>query len=279
MTRNIILILFFFNLVGCTNLAESFKFAKKDYSNDPTNISVLEQNKDYRALALAYENLYNKDTTNMLYLYKSAENHRLSHNFKAAINHYNKLIENNTDLANAYEGLILCYIEEADLTQVTNLINKIIAIDATRWRPINATAVMFALNNHYNEAISYFDLALNIEKNYSILNNKALTMAFNGNIKSAIPVMEEAVTLIADTDLNKSKTAMNLALIYGISGDMEKAEQTLKPYLNEAQIYNNLAIYASLVKDSEKSKQYLVKALDANNYYEKAERNLKIIDK
>lgn len=221
-----------------------------------------------------YENFIKTGDYNQLS--KAADSYKTT-NIVKAIELYNILKESKIHELHAYESLIFCYIEIDDIKSAKQIANKILSIDATRYKPLSALALVLALSNDHQNALAYFDIALSIYKSPIILNNKALTLALIGKEKEAIDVIDEAA-LIAKNHQSSITIAMNRALIYGLNNKIDETYNILKPYLNESQIYNNIALYALLKKDTQKARNYLLKALDNDNYYQKAEHNLDVLD-
>lgn len=210
-------------------------------------------------------------------LIKAADLYRSSNVLKA-IELYNILRKSKTYELHACESLVFCYLEVDDIRAAKELVTYIFSVDATRYKPLSALALVLALTDDHQAAIDYFDLSLSIKKSPIVLNNKALTLAFIGREKESVNIIDEAAIIAGKNHPFNMTISMNQALIYGLNNMMDDAYNVLKPYLNESQIYNNIALYAILAQDTQKAKNYLYKALDSDNHYQKAERNLDILN-
>ncbi|MCG8510314.1 MAG: tetratricopeptide repeat protein [Rhodospirillales bacterium] len=77
-------------------------------------------------------------------------------------------------------------------------------------------------------------------------NNLAFSMLLDGDFADAIQQFEE----IASNPLAGPTHRQNLALAYGLAGQMEKAAQTARRDLNEDQVRHNLSVYERLRNES-----------------------------
>jgi Flp pilus assembly protein TadD len=101
-----------------------------------------------------------------------------------------------------------------------------------------------------------------------------------GNYAGAIEILQQASRNSEDVPEQKRRVDLNLALVYGISGDFDTAKAVAAPHLTEPQLYNNLGIYSELARQPELARTYLSKALDSTTiYYDKAWENLENLNK
>jgi Flp pilus assembly protein TadD len=273
----IILLLF----TGCKNirdlrhltiLKKSKETAKIDHQHRPSIIDYqLEadacfKNRDYIRAAKLYIDLANSKS-NLKYFLLAADSYRLSGDFKEAESIYEKIISIATDklvLLSAKEGKSLCLMQNGDFQSAILLFKEIINEDATRWKTINALAVVLALNNHHHEAVEYFTIALGLtDINYSILNNLGLSFALAKNYNQAIISLQKAISYPAIDNETKKRIEFNLAMVYGISGQNKRAEEICLKYLNKHQVYDNMAFYAQLANNKNLAKKYIEQALTA----------------
>jgi Flp pilus assembly protein TadD len=113
-----------------------------------------------------------------------------------------------------------------------------------------------------------------------VLNNVGLTLAIDKQYDKAIVALQKGVALAPQEGDEKKRLALNLALVYGITGNMAAAEETAKPYLTPAGLDNNMGYYAHLAKDDELAKTYLNMALTKSPvYYQRAWDNLDTVSK
>ncbi len=245
-----------------------------------TNASESFKNGDYTKASGLYEKLAEKEPSNNDYLFYYAESLRLSGLASKAHIQYDKLIKQDKDNLAAIEGKGLVYLQDADFINALEQFNIVITKDVSRWRTINAIGVIHSINGRDEEAISYYNMAMELSKdNPSIINNIALSIALGGKHEKGAALLRKAISSLSDSDARKKRLENNLALIYGISGKMDEAEAILRKNLPEPAVYNNLGFYAKIASDKKLAWSYLSKAISSSPvYYEKAENNIKELE-
>jgi Flp pilus assembly protein TadD len=244
----------------------AIQFSKSPHVNIDDHLKIeanqARSQKNYARAASLYHDLYiaQKDQK---YLLSSADCYRLSHDCDKANLFYQQIIDqNNEEFLDAAEGKSLCYLESGQYQNAVALFKEIIAIDVTRWKTLNALAVVFAMNKHYSEAVNYFDIALEFtDSTHIILNNKALTLAMWGKLDQAIQTLELALNDMSNSTSAKEKINLNLAMFYSINGKFSKAEEICKKYFAGEKLYSVLSFYAKLAKNKKLASEYLSKSL------------------
>ena len=95
------------------------------------------------------------------------------------------------------------------------------------WRVVSALGTVHAKQGDYAEAIPYYEQALAISpEQSSVLNNLALAYAANGQPQKAEEVMRRAA------ENGDGKVKQNLALVLGLQGKHEEAQQVAGAHLN-----------------------------------------------
>jgi Flp pilus assembly protein TadD len=134
------------------------------------------------------------------------------------------------------------------------------------------------MQQKFDEAIVQYRAALDAsDSNPSVLNNLGLALAIKEDYPRAIKSLERARSRTDQMNEEDAKRiGLNLARVYGLSGDMEKAESTARPFVTGAELYNNLGHYAVMAKNKELARTYLNMALtNSKEHYERAWENLK----
>ncbi len=237
---------------------------------------------DYKRANDIYHQLVDKDEKNVVYLAAYAETGRKSERFGAAIDAYDKLLKIDPTNLDAQEGKGLALMSKGDFTAASDVLGKVQEKDPKRWRTLNGLGILFVTRNMLDEAMAYFTEALTqSQNNVSVLNNVGLTLAIKKETKDATEALELASSLVAaDDKRTKERVDMNLALVYGIAGDLDKAEKVASRYLDGIALNNNLGFYAYLAKDDMLAKSYLNMALaGSSHYYERAWKNLALVDR
>lgn len=118
-----------------------------------------------------------------------------------------------------------------------------ITADPNDGRAFNGLGVALdQVGDHDAARQAYIDGLKIAPDHFGLKNNLAFSMLLAGNFADAVPRFEEVVGHPQATARNRQ----NLALAYGLAGDMAKAAATAAQDLGEAEVKNNLAAYDRL---------------------------------
>lgn len=239
------------------------------------------ENNEYPKAEQFLKQLIKAHPENLTYLQKYADLGRRMGKCKVSIGIYNSLLQKDAGNLDFQEGKALCQLQMGDYEKAGRTFTEIMEKDATRWRSINGAGLIFVSRKKYSEATQYFTLASEVSgEDPTVLNNMGLTKALVGNYTDAIAILRNASDSSKDVPEQKRRVDLNLALVYGISGDFDSAKAVAAPHLTEPQLYNNLGIYSELARQPELAKTYLNKALASTTiYYDRAWENLDRLDK
>ena len=229
---------------------------------------ALEDSYNYQGALSIYQNLYKTYPHSHELKLKIADSYRLTGKCDKAQSFYKSLLRKNDhpEYLNILESSGMCLVQEGRYKKAIQTLSEIFEIDAFRWRTINALGVAYALESNTEESKKYFEIALSLEQNkYIIYNNMALASAFLGDYKSAINYQKKAIKMTKSNDNNFKRIELNLALLYGMSGEIKPAKKILLKHLDENEVNSNLEYYKSLNKDSNASKKLIKKSLGAIN--------------
>ena len=237
------------------------------------------ENGEFRKAAGFYEMLLGREEGNRDYLLAHAEMLRRAGDAEAALEQYEVLLKHHPVSAEALEGKGLALMAKAEFREAAQLFSKVMGMDAARWRTANALGIIYSMDRKTKEAIEYYKAALKLNPDHpSILNNLGLSLAIQGQYDKAVKALKLASGHLKPGDVNQKRVDLNLALVYGISGQMEEAAAVAKQHLTEAALYNNLGFYAHLAEDRELARTYLNMALSKSEvHYDKAWENLQKI--
>ncbi len=226
-----------------------------------------------------YKQLLDKNPENPIFNNGIAENIRLKGDYAGAILYYDKVLAKDAYNLDSLEGKALAKLNQGDMEGAGTDFNSIIQRDPKRWRAQNGLGIISVLKGDIPGGLERFTAALQGSgHNASILNNIGLALAINQDYVGAIKSLELAASTLKDGTPQRKKVDNNLATVYGINGDMGKAENLLRKNMLEAEVYNNLGILAKFAKNPELAKSYLNMALISSPvYYRKAWENLKDI--
>lgn len=241
-----------------------------------------EASNQYPKAAQFYAQLVEKNPKNDEYRFAYAETLRKAGAYDAAVQVYGELEDSKEHRIAALEGAGLALMAQGEFDTAGDKLADVMEADTTRWRTINAIGILFTIKQMYPEARQYFAEALvQAPKSVAVHNNTGLMEALDKQYDESIRLLKEA-SKIAGKDKEKAQmqTDLNLALVYAIKGDLEKAEAVASRHLTEAQLLNNMGYYAYLSDDEQLARSYLSMALTASDkHYEKAWANLETLNK
>lgn len=235
------------------------------------------KNGDNSSASGLYKQLHDSKPDEVRYQLGLAEALRRLGDNEAALLMYEKVVAKQPGNLDAFEGKALALMAKGDTQEAGRLFKLIKDRDASRWRTLNALGIMFAVKNMPSEAMAYFKEAANKSPdNPSVLNNIGLLYAIQKDYRNAQKELTTASNRASSEQ--KKQVDLNLALVYGVSGDTQMAKQIAEKYLSGISLSNNLGLYAHLADNDELAKTYLNMALSGSAvYYERAWSNLDII--
>jgi Flp pilus assembly protein TadD len=122
-----------------------------------------------------------------------------------------------------------------------DLLTRARDLDGRNWEIHAALGVAYDLVESYDKAKAAYETARTLSKDDPVvLNNMAISVALSGKLDDAIRLLEGAPVAAR----HSPQIRQNLALFYGIKGDMEKAEGLAKMDLDEASVRNNMAVFS-----------------------------------
>lgn len=177
------------------------------------------------------------------------------------------------------EGRGLSMMGMGKTVEAGRAFSEVMEKDPKRWRTLNALGILFVSKNMIPEAIAYYTEALSFSPdNAAVLNNVGLSYGVDRQFARGIEVLQQAAR-VSKTPLQRKHIEMNLAMIYGVSGDMEQAREVASKYIEGPALDNNLGLYAHLSRDDNLAKTYLNMALSQSpTYYDRAWENLNLVN-
>ena len=110
-------------------------------------------------------------------------------------------------------------------------------------RPLNGLGVAEDLMGNHTAAQAAYRSGLALAPDsLSLANNYGLSLALSGDFAQAIKILGDA----AKAPGAGPRARQNLALVYGLAGDMDRAEKLGRLDLSETQVQNNLKRYQAL---------------------------------
>ncbi|PHS78796.1 MAG: hypothetical protein COB59_05170 [Rhodospirillaceae bacterium] len=108
------------------------------------------------------------------------------------------------------------------------------------WDVFSAMGIAYDALGNFPKAVQMYTQALQLSPgNVVVLNNMAMSEAMNGQLAAAILTLEKAANL----DRNNSHVRQNLALLYAVRGDVNKAKALASMDLSSGDLETNLTFY------------------------------------
>lgn len=135
------------------------------------------------------------------------------------------------------------YIAAGDIVQAEDTYQTLLNLHPDTISALNGLGVARDLQLDHAGAQSYYRQALDLaSNNLSVQNNLGLSLVFLGKLTDAIGVLAGA----AKNPNAGPRTRQNLALTYGLSGDLERAAQVAALDLSPDQVSANVERYRTL---------------------------------
>lgn len=192
-----------------------------------------------------------------------------------ALNLFDELVKESPENLDVAEGRALTLMAVGKTLDASRGFSDIVEKDPKRWRTLNALGILFVTKNMIPEAMTYYTEALKYSPdNPAVLNNIGLSQAIDKNYKRATDVLDQA-NRMSKNPAQRKQIDLNLAMVYAVAGDLDKANELASKYYDGAALDNNMGLYAHLSKDDGLAKTYLNMALSQSpTYYERAWSNL-----
>ena len=144
--------------------------------------------------------------------------------------------------AEALRGLAIAMLNTSDAEGAIAQYEK--ALDTGEdYRLYNGIAVAYDMLGDHASAQTYYRTALQLSPgNLEVNNNLALSLALEGRYQEAIPLLEQA---IADP-MATARYRQNLAFIYGLAGERDRARQLAERDLDPATVERNMTYFEVL---------------------------------
>lgn len=198
---------------------------------------------DYAAAATRYRNLLDKQPDDLGAALGLARNLRYAGRPKLAIEILDKSAARFGDRTAFVVERGKANVAVGKVTEAIGFLTSARAKDGGNWEIHAALGIAYDLTDKFDLARQSYARALQLsEGNPVVLNNMAISAALAGDIERAIATLENAPKAAR----HSPQVRQNLALFYGIKGDMDKAESLAKMDLDEAAVRNNLAVFSRL---------------------------------
>jgi Flp pilus assembly protein TadD len=195
---------------------------------------------DYQSAAKYYQNLYNRDPTDIAALLGLVKNLRYIGQAAQSVAVLEQTEPDNLKIfaVRAEYGKSLVASGRA-LVAIEVLVEMLEEIPDD-WELLSALGIAYDLNDDSANAERSYHAALDVTpRNASVINNLALSMALSGRIDEGISLLEETMM----SSLSTPHIRQNLALMYAMKGDMNSAQKMAEQDLPQELVDNNLKYY------------------------------------
>lgn len=202
-----------------------------------------ERNADYLAAASHYDKLVLKRPGDLDLLLGLARNLRYAGRPRQAIGVLEKRMNIHAESARFQLELGKARIAGGEPAAAIGHLETAALKDPKNWSIYSAMGIAYDLTEDFDKAQASYDKALsNSKDNPAVLNNKAVSMASNGDLDGAIDLLTSAgVAARRSPELRQT-----LALLYGIKGDAVQSRSLARIDLSEESIRSNQNVYARI---------------------------------
>ena len=195
---------------------------------------------DYRKAVRHFRTLYERDRTDPAVVRDLARNMRYAgdpRNAAAFLTENLKTVGRKPELVLelAKAQLVASRLDDAHraLTEAQSLMPE-------NWQLYSAWGVYHDRRGNFDQARDAYQRALGLSpNNFAVLNNLALSLALAGRIDEGISTLRK----LAESEKTTSQVRQNLALLYGIKGDLESAERLAREDLPQESVERNLSTW------------------------------------
>ena len=224
---------------------------------------------DYQSAAKYYQNLYNRDSNDMLALLGLVRNLRYIGLAAQSVALLEEALPENPDIlalrAEYGKSLVASGQAEDAIESLTELLEEI----PDDWELLSALGIAYDLIEDPEKAERAYRAALeNSPRNSSVINNMALSLALSGKIVEGIALLEETM----NNNLSTPHIRQNLALMYAMNGDINMAQRLAEQDLPQAMVANNIRFYKRLFSPSSAAK--VNRAVEVSRLEEPAEASV-----
>jgi Flp pilus assembly protein TadD len=212
---------------------------------------LAERNASYGEAAQHYAGLHAKHPEDKTITLALARNLRFSGNPQKAI-----AVINSSAAAQSPDALMLLelgkdYLAADQLNLAKPTLERAKAAAPLNWEILSSLGVVYDYDGNYQQAQQQYDAALFLDpENPTILNNKALSLAQQGQLDEAVKTMK----LATDQPSASAQARQNLALLMALKGDADAAERLARKDLPPAVAEANIEYYRALAKPEQPPK-------------------------
>jgi Flp pilus assembly protein TadD len=198
---------------------------------------------DYSAAAAFYRRAQNADPKAIEPLIGMGESLAAGGAGREAAQAFRKALAIEETNGRALRGLGNALIAQDQADLAIDEFEKAIAANPRDYRAYSGLGVAYDSLAEHSKAQEYYYAGLEIAPDDTVLrNNLGLSLAFAGHYKGAIEILRPLALRPGAT----ARDRQNLALVYGLSGDDERAKKFARLDMDSREVERNMSYYAAL---------------------------------
>lgn len=198
---------------------------------------------DVRSAAAFYQRALNIDPKLTEALIGLGESYAAAGIHKEAVKAFRKAIAAEPNNTRARRGLGNVLVGQDQAALAVYEFQKILAVDAKDFRAYNGLGVAHDSLGKHSKAQEYYYAGLEIVPgDVNLRSNLGLSLAFAGHFDGAVDVLRPLALRSGAT----ARDRQNLALAYGLSGEVDKATRFARMDMDSQAVERNLGYYAAL---------------------------------
>lgn len=204
-----------------------------------------QQGFDYTAAAAHYQRLYEIDPADIDSLVGFGRNLRYAGQPRKSVRALEEGIKKHGDDSRLLLELGKSQLAAAFINDARETLARTVALIPEDWDAHSVSGIIEDRLGNHAAARKWYGQALALSAgNIAVLNNLALSLAQDGQLDEAVTTLEGVVN-----DANATAQArQNLAMLYALKGDYERAERLVREDLPADMVKENMATYRRLRK-------------------------------
>lgn len=201
------------------------------------------QRGDYAAAAAFFRRAENADPTSVEALVGLGESLAAGGAGRESAEAFRRALTIDEKNGRALRGLGNAMIAQDQPDLAIEQFEKALAVDPRDYRAYSGLGVTYDSLAEHTKAQEFYYAGLEIAPDDTVLrNNLGLSLAFAGHYKGAIEILRP----LALRPSASARDRQNLALVYGLSGDMAEAKKFSRLDMDSKEVERNLSYYAAL---------------------------------
>ncbi|MEN8169055.1 MAG: tetratricopeptide repeat protein [Pseudomonadota bacterium] len=226
---------------------------------------------------LQYQKILEKEPDNIAALVGVGESLLAVNQPRRAESYFERTLKIDPVNTNAREARALSWLMQGKSIVAKKSLDDLVDDGVERWRVWNGLGVIADLSGDYMMAVEYYQKAIALAPNLTILhNNLGYSQIMAHDYVAAEASLKKALLL----GPGNARVLNNLALCTAWQGRYDEATNILSPVIGAAAANNNTGYIAYLRKEHLLAKEFFARAMRLSpTYYKKAANNLEMVNR